>query len=962
MCCLGAPRHSGTPSHRALPKKGTITSIMNLRHAGAFALIMACVLHTSGCSAQPEAVSKQPIVVYDYAFAREQGPKVELGGVAKPAKDWKVDKIREGILITLKSAGTWRCNWSVGEEAIFLPKLQLLGDETVRVAYTYAPPDTCKVPDEVTMAIQLEGGEIIKTATPDKIVGDSKPHEIDFKLPESCKGKRLATFWVQIDGQGCGEPRLLMQRFSLLRYNLVNTRVDADTILKTPPAHDARVGMCNGAMAMMVDGKPITGMGWVSSVIQGVPEAELRDMVGGSGFKCARLVFSLGEQSYISPRWFPSSWRGPDHFDFSYLDTQMRRIMSANPRTRVILEVDLDGAVWWVKMHPEAAGMMADKGIPDYLSPEWVADSRDAIRQMIAHVQTSPYKDAVIGYWIFNGNTLDCNYEINDSTPRAIARFRLWLKDKYKTNAALCAAWKDASASFDTAMPERIDSKEHPKIPNDPMALIVEPASRPRFSDSLAFRNHVYQQVIINFGKAVKEATHGKAIVGARTGNFTGNNNWDWYDAIGEKDPIDELRLSPYFDCFEVQEPYAGRGLKGEHGTGAPILPPQGLAKTNKLIIIQNDWRPHTGPDHGFGATPNVETTIQTQRRVFVNSIANGLYPYLWQMSYHYNDPALRADYTRQEDIFERSLKSDRSTDAEVAFVYDVQYTNFLGYDPIYTAPARSHELFDFCRFTWARAGVPFDMLFLDQIEKARPYKVYVFFHTVGLTKAQRDLISRVTRRNGIVSIFVWADGLIDGDKINPNAMSELTGMKIGMSKQPRTWKMLPSEWFQKKTGAPASTLMGTLPVYEFYDTKGMDRVFSPSFRVNDPKATPLAYYEGSKDVGIAAKWTPKWTTVYSATANLMPSLMRYAAKTAGVFQYTDTEDACYINKSFVGIHSQSKGSVHVRLPAPSPLYDVFSDRELPSGSSFTIPVDVGKTYLYYRGSRAKWQSLGDAQ
>ena len=163
-------------------------------------------------------------------------------------------------------------------------------------------------------------------------------------------------------------------------------------------------------------------------------------------------------------------------------------------------------------------------------------------------------------------------------------------------------------------------------------------------------------------------------------------------------------------------------------------------------------------------------------------------------------------------------------------------------------------------------------MIFLDQLAKAKPYKVYVFVHTVGLTNTQRALIQQVTRRDGRVSIFFWADGAIDSQRINPAKMSDLVGMKLTLSPKPTPWKMSSTPWFQQKTGVDAAYPMGTLAIQEPSEPDAANDTFAPSFSVADPAARPLAVYDpGSPLAGetsIAVKKGPRFTTILQRIAH----------------------------------------------------------------------------------------------
>lgn len=898
------------------------------------------------------------IWVKGFDFAEISAPVTETSNLASLAQSVETTKQGDASVVILKNAGIWRGFWDVGFVGVNIERFKSYGNETIRLDYTM----TSGTPlwEGTSFSIQFYGGEQIQIANTSSLVADGTKHTLEFKLPTSANGKQLCALWAIINNT-TSELKMQLHKWEIYRPG-VNTRLDADKILSKPPSYSAKIADCNGMPAMYLNGKPITGQGWSVIVMVHTTPQYLTELVKNTNYKLSRVVTTLGEHLYGGDigAYYSPNWLGPDHFDFWELDAQLAQFKKANPDEKMILLLASDGAKWWNRLHPNSVGIDAKLGIPDYLSPEWQKDFRDALRQMIAHIQSGPYADMVIGYELFNGRSMDCNFEVNDSTPAAISRYKDFLKAKYKTESALKTAWNDSSASFGSAKPEALLNDQHPSDKNDTMSLLVVPKSRPAYIDSKAFREHVFQQIIINFGKVVKEATHNRALVGARTGDFTGNL-WSWTQGFEENDtnPIDELINSRYFDFFDVQEPYVGRNAIGVEGSGAPILPPLGLARKDKLIVIQNDVRTHTGPDFGFGATKNMTETISTQRRVFVNSMVLGLYPYLWQMSYSYDMPELIAEYRKQEDVFLRSLHADRSSGAEMVLVFDKGFQKYFGYDPIKDAPARSFPLFDYIRMPLARAGAPFDMIFLDQLESAKPYKVYVFLNTVGLSQKQRESIKRVVRKERRISIYAWADGLIDGDMDSAH-MTELTGIKVAMSREPANWMMSAEDWFVKQMGIKSDHPMGTLEYYDPCDADAANIRYAPSFKITDTAAKPIARFTGSSDVGIAIKQTPTWASIYTASDNFSPSLLRYALRRAGGFEYVDTDDICYVNNTFVGLHTKKTGIIHISLPKSGCLYDVYGDKEYPASSRHAVSVEKMSTYLFYRGTKAQWQKLGN--
>ena len=748
----------------------------------------------------------------------------------------------------------------------------------------------------------------------------------------------------------------------LLRLNIDN-RVDADKILATPPVHDTKVAMYNGVPTILIDGKPTTGLGYVTMIdqqnVRHKNVGNYENLMGKTGFPVARSCISLGENIVI--RWNPSTWIGPNRYDFSSVDEKARRLLKINPEMKIIFLIVADGARWWTLKHPESGGMLHRGGIPDYLSEAWQNDAREAFRQMLAHIQSSDYGHAVIGYEFFAGKTMDCNYEVNDETPAAIARFRDFLKKKYGTEVALRKAWKNETVTFATAKPTYlVESEDRIKNWEGPL-LLEDPETRCDFLDSKQFREEAFQNIILDFAKWIKEATHGRVIVGARTGDFMGNQ-WNLSKKSGavehELNPIYLLASSPYFDFFDVQYPYFGRDDLSGETTGIEILPVKGLALKNKLVMIQDDM-PHLLP------APRAKDEffmLHSKRLVFITSLISGTYPYQWEMGHFtYNLPYLIEEYHRQEKIYQKALQVDRSSVAEVAIVWDEDYQRYVGVDPNYDSPATTVPLLDYPKWTWQRAGAPVDVIFLDQLDKAKPYKVYIFNNTFNITPEKLALIKKTVCDKGNVAIFSWADGFFDGKKRSIENMNKLTGINLNVSMTQRIWEMEPADWFKKE--------MPPSPLYPFgfvtrpgktplFWEKASHWKIAPSFTIEDSDAKVIGYYKDNQDVAIALKKFENWTSIYSASSVLSPSLLRYAFKLAGVHEFISEENGCFMNRSFAGIQAVRDGEITMTFPEEEVLYNVYTGEEYPKGKEIIVKVEKDQTYLFFRGSEKEWDDL----
>jgi hypothetical protein len=799
--------------------------------------------------------------------------------------------------------------------------------------------------------VVFDSGHTAHFSSQDAVAADGRVIEV-LDLPADLPPRtNLRRLWVSLESAD-DEPVAVEFFHLLITRPARDTRLDADALIAAKPEHRVEVRPLHGVPAIFSNGEPVNGAGHTRMLSYENSNEKLKQIFAEDGLQGGtyRIVTTLGEDVWNALN--PPTWLGPDHFDFSFPDGEAMRMHAIDPSAPLIFCMVLDGMPWWNYLHPDAAGVDFERGIPDYLSDEWRAAQEDAFRQFYAFLTTRPYYRNILGFELFNGGSMDCNTEINLGTPAAIARFRELLRGRYASEEALRAAWNDPEVTFETAAPQPDVKIPAPDAQTCP--LLVDPATHGAYLDTMRFAEHVFQTMITDFCSMVKRVTGGDLLAGARTGDFMGNM-WSIKDGSHgpvDTNPIDRLLNAPEMDFFEVQEPYLGRYLGADGGTGTPVLPFTSALRRNKLLFIQNDTPLHTGTKKA----DDYEYLLRHTRRVYVHAIVNGLYPYQFEVGHvRFNQPDLIREYRILSDLMTRAMRVDRSSVAEVAFVFDSDYQKFIGFDPEYDRPSRSVTLFDQIKYTWARAGVPYDMILLEDLPTSRDYKVFVFVHAFDLSPEERAIIEKHALREGKTAVFFWADGFLSHDTMGTATLSDLTGMTLRGDARERDWILAPLPALTDTHPVSDAFPMSALRHQPSHIDLSMDTAFCPSFTVEDPDATALAVYADTGETAVARKEKNGCAVYYSGPAILPPNLLRYIADEAGCRNYLDTEDACYVNASFVGAHAGRSGTVRISLPGPSPLTDVFTGEELPPASVHEIAVEKDQTLLFYRGPREAW-------
>jgi hypothetical protein len=182
-------------------------------------------------------------------------------------------------------------------------------------------------------------------------------------------------------------------------------------------------------------------------------------------------------------------WDGLDGYDYVPMDMQLRALLNETPNLRFILSFgSLHGTpYYWARDHLEELALF-HLGKPmqqaSLGSALWTKESSEAARRYAAHFSQSEFSDRIVGFFPFStavdwhgiGETLvnipahetPGNTEFpleGDFSKPMLAAFRAFLTERYETDRALQAAWKNSGITLATAeIPTRIEVRS--PLPN----------------------------------------------------------------------------------------------------------------------------------------------------------------------------------------------------------------------------------------------------------------------------------------------------------------------------------------------------------------------------------------------------------------------------------------------------------------------------------------------------------------
>jgi hypothetical protein len=553
-----------------------------------------------------------------------------------------------------------------------------------------------------------------------------------------------------------------------------------------------------------------------------------------------------------------------------------------------------------------------------------------ALGRVLAHIRTSDYGGRLFGCF-FTGLMTEEWYhwsihtgELSDYSPHAERAFRDWLRAKYRTAAALQAAWNDPHADFDTlTVPTqaRRQAGRNERTFRDPgaeMAVI----------DWYLFFNELIPDTIDHFARAAKEALDRRQVVGtfyAYMFEFGGDPEYG-HNALGR------LLRSPHLDFVAVTASYHDRALgRGADYARAPITSVGLHGKLwyhdNDTVSFRYDALHRASHDRAtveryrkeLGVTETAEETIWQYRRGTGFVLGNGIYQSFFDLhGGYFDDPALMAEVRRLNALLQESRRYDCSSVAEILVVSDEVSCSYATFESGFL-----QQTLQPAQVQFAKLGAPHDSIQVDDLALAdvNRYKLVIFLNCFHLSDAQRRLIRRSVLNRDRTVLWCYAPGLFNGRQTSVRAMQDLTGLRLALSAKP---DRVQARIRLDRRGIPLGWNIGPFP-----EVTGQEHVWARLISVEDDSALALGTLEGRTEVVLAMKSLSGWTSVYTVNPMLPASFLRALARHAGVHVYNDHDDTLYASRSFLTLAANLPGPRRLRLPRRSDVCDPFTGQRL---------------------------------
>lgn len=675
---------------------------------------------------------------------------------------------------------------------------------------------------------------------------------------------------------------------------------------------------------------------------------------------CVRAFGKAGVHIYATgPEVFKQS--RAEMFDFSHVSLGMQRVMAADPDALFHLRLYFETPEWWNEENPGECEISSE-GVrlnQSYASTVWHDEVNNYLRALIAYLKSVDLDGRVIAYqpmagicgeWIKNVTSMQ--ERSGDFSEPMRANFRTWLRGIYEDNGgALKAAWSDPEVTFENA---EVPSGEQQHTTTH--GLFRDPAREQQVIDYYRCLADTCATVLLDFSHTIKVETGSEVLAGAFFGYLM---DLAWNDCFfgSEVDRSDmstiqrsghlglrKVLASPDVDFLVSPYGYAFRGLGGD---GLPMPPSESLRLHGKLYLYEEDSRLHNLMD-ADGRNYKPEHGPAIHNRCFAQSLTHGLG--IWWFadwpagSYEdlpKTEPAFQPLLENYQKIGSWALGLDRTPSSEVAVLIDDESFFYETIRNTINLPLI------FQQRVWGlpRFGAPHDVYLLQDLidGKLPPYKLYIFLNPVRLDRHRRDALASQIRRNGRVSLWLYAAGYLE-DSPSLDNMADLTGFQFGKGNNAWGPMMHVTNFQHEITRDIAQDLMW-----------GTNNSLNPVFHLDDPDMTELGqvvYSLGRCKPGMGVKEFEDWRSVYIAAPNVPAPVLRGIARYAGVHLFSEDGDVLYATQDLLSVHTLSGGVRKFRLPGrAATVYDLYN-RELVAQDTdqFEVNLQPASTALYYTG------------
>ncbi len=625
-------------------------------------------------------------------------------------------------------------------------------------------------------------------------------------------------------------------------------------------------------------------------------------------------LFSVLSSGIISALGVPyslygESWIGEQTYDFSKIDAQMDLFLENAPDAYFAPMFQVDTRPWYLESHP---------GVPNsftHLSQiacdeTWRNAAAAYLKAAIAHCEEK-YGDHIYGYFMLGGTTTEWFSDRDYEAPHPIkeAGYRIWSKN---ANATLPAK-------------ERLDAKGDAFLSSEEADIF----------QARKFHAQEIADLILYFAKEAQSVLHHRKLLGVYYGYLLELGGERLYNAgsLG----YEKVYLSQDLDMISSPSAYGYRALTDP---SAFMVLSKTLDAHQKLYFLEFDHITHVAPtmvqdpvgadspNGGLPFIPGAANKCKTETeslnlmyRDYVLCAANGCAMWWFDMfDGWFRSWGMMHAVSHMLAIAQQTASLEKHSVAKIAVFAEGEAM----YHTRKTAGLATATLSQIRR-TLAEVGAPYDLYTLADISlpQMEQYSLILFLNQYDLSEETRKWIQDHFEISGKTVVWLYAPDYAHNGGRDVGKISACTRMRV---------------WESAKSHGDLCTAQGNLK---------NPMTVGPYFAVDDPAATPLAYYADGA-VAMAEKVTDGVRHVYAATAYLPTDWLATVVDRAGIFRYSRSLHVyTYVNSAFVGVYNATETDAEIAVPNDGTYQDLIEGgRYIAESGKLKLPLKPIRAYL----------------
>ena len=706
----------------------------------------------------------------------------------------------------------------------------------------------------------------------------------------------------------------------------------------------------NGVPQLLVNGKPMLLNGY-----KGHYDFSKFGQAGGDLI----ISFNCGARLYNSVYWDKALWDEKNNtFNYTRIEDNLTRIYQANPKARVILTIDINPPKSYLEKHPEAIVLNGNKvrGKSNFTSFAgwsntplkkgqswaWSYFSKDLqeyiakdLRKLAKFLRSTPAGNIIIGFQITGGHDgqfiqweygpYNGHFDYSEAARVALCQY---LKEIYKTDAALQKAWNNPKVTLETAQNPTPKEFHSIKFAN------YTPGLSRQIADCRNFIAIGTARMLNFMAKSLKEEWQRPSVVET------------WYSttiwAYPTRLALDELIKDEAINIVGMVTNYAPRrSLDGAGGSANSCI--QALNLRNVMYIQEMDhrtWRTERQAGYFMNAVafPNNAKEFTTQILRDASSVlalgGQGFYLYDMFGSWYNDKDALKSIQYIYKMNAHVSNNRGKYPAPKVCIITDESTRLLSEYVPNYVSEI------------WRNSGVVPALHYLtDLLNPQMPkYDLYILWSPLTITKNQLAKLKSLTDIPGKVLVIIGDAGRSSKDFASSQEVLKELNLKIKFSQSSSGETIIPAPNVKHLA---LRDVKGVMEQCGMWIGKGtLKRRYAHGINVIDDKdAQILGIYETSKKPAFATKKMPGGGTLFyiGRNAALTSQMLNNFAQVANIKPFAKPGNATFVGNGVAAIHRLNTQPPEIDFGRETILFDPITGKHLEKVKIWRPDLKVGE-------------------